>query len=71
MINKETLYFSPSLQDATDRVTVEMIEAMTYGDEVELNADFTLSHYVAEDIIVIVLTEEWEELLQVMKDGRN
>lgn len=55
-----------SLQDAQDKITFEMLESLDYGDQIELNNDFCIYHYLEDDCIVINLIEEWEEVLQVL-----
>ena len=57
-----------SLQDAQDKITLELLKSLDCGDEIELNNDYTLYRYLEDECIVIVLTEEWEEVLQVMYD---
>ena len=54
------------LEDAQNQLTVEMLEALKYGEEKELNDTITLYHYCEEDIIVLNLTEGWEEVLQIL-----
>ena len=59
------------IQEAIDSVTIEMINDLDYGEEVELTKGFCLSHYCEEDVIVLNDSEEWEELLQIMTDGKE
>lgn len=49
-------------------ITPELLDSMTYGDEVEINEQYSLNHYIAEDIITLVLTEEWEEVATVLRN---
>lgn len=57
-----------SLQDAQDKVTIEMLESLEYGEEIRLTDYYTLYHYSEDDIFVIVLDirDEWTEVLQVL-----
>jgi hypothetical protein len=55
-----------NLEQAMDTITIDMLNALSYGDEIELNDEYTLYHYLEDDIVVIVRTLEWEEVLQVM-----
>ena len=55
-----------SLEDVQDKVTVEMLNSLENGEEIELNDYFTLYSYTEDDCIVIVLTEEWIDVLQVL-----
>lgn len=54
------------LDDAINQVTIEMLKNLTYGEELELNSEYTLYHYVEDDIIVLVKGEEWEEVYQFL-----
>lgn len=56
------------IQEAIDSVTIEMINDLDYGEEVELTKGFCLSHYCEEDVIVLNDSEEWDELLQILID---
>ena len=57
------------LYEAIDKVTLKMMVELFHGDEIELNEEFTLYMYTDDDIYVIVLTEEWEEILQILING--
>lgn len=60
------------LEDAINKITVDVIKSLEHGEEVELNEEYTLYHYTEEDIIVLNKTEEWEEVFQVMfKDDKE
>lgn len=60
-----------SLEDAQNKVTVEMLNSLENGEEIELNDLYTLYSYIEDDSIVIVLTEEWLEVLQVLYDSES
>ena len=51
---------------ATNLVTIEDLNALSYGEDLELTNKVCLSHYCEEDIIVLNLTEEWEEVFQIL-----
>lgn len=55
-----------ALEEAQENLTIDMLENLEYGEEMQMNELITLYHYSEEDIIVLNLTEEWEEVLQVM-----
>lgn len=55
-----------ALEEAQENLTIDMLESLEYGEEIQMNELITLYHYSEEDIIVLNLTEEWEEVLQVM-----
>ncbi len=57
------------LEDAMDKVTIDMINNLAHGEDQELNKTYVISKYIEDDVIVIVKTEEWEEVLQVMTNG--
>ena len=57
------------LQDALDKVTVSLVMKLNYGEELALNEHYTIYHYCSEDVIVI--SDEEEEVLQVMVNGLN
>ena len=54
------------LEDAINKITIDVVKSLSYGEEVELNEEYTLYHYTEEDIIVLNKTEEWEEVYQIM-----
>jgi translation elongation factor P/translation initiation factor 5A len=49
-------------QQAIDMVTIEMLNELTYGEEIQLNDKFCLYHYIEDDLVVFNDSEEWEEL---------
>lgn len=57
-----------SLDDAFDKITVDMINSLDYGEDLEVNENFTISHHSEEDCITLVLTEDWDEVYSVMTD---
>ena len=59
------------LQNAIDKVTIGILDKMSYGEEIELNEEYTLYHYIEDDIIVLVKTEEWEEIYQFLYDDNE
>lgn len=52
-------------------ITDEMIEDLVHGDEAKLNDMFSLYKYLEEDIVVVVLTDEWTEVATVLRDGEG
>lgn len=56
------------LSDAINKVTLDF-NGLKHGEEVELNEEYTLYYYIQDDVVVIVRTEDWEHILQVMTDG--
>ena len=54
--------------EATNLVTIENLSALSYGEDLELTNKICLSHYCEEDIIVLNITEEWEEIFQILFD---
>jgi len=59
------------LNEAMDKVTIEMLNSLDHGEEIELNEKYTLYHDTEEDIFVLNKTEEWEEIFQIMTDGEK
>lgn len=57
---------SDLLEDAVSQITIPLLKRLEYGEEIELNAEYTLYHYTEDDIIVINRTEDWEEILQIL-----
>ncbi len=51
--------------NAADLITIDLLESLDYGEEIELTDKMTLSHYCEDDIIVLNLTEKWEEVFQI------
>ena len=60
-----------AFDQAVSHITDELIESLNHGDEVVLNSEFTLYKYLEEDIVVVVLTDEWTEVATVLKDGEG
>ena len=56
-------------EQAIEKLTSDLFLSLEYGEEVELNEWYTLYRYCEDDIIVIVETEEWEEVCVVLIDG--
>lgn len=59
------------LEDAQDKITIQMMDSLEHGEELELNETFTLYHYTEDDVFVVVKAEDWQEILQVMTDGEE
>ena len=59
------------LEDAMDRISIKMLKSLEYGEELELNSQYTLHHYSEDDVITINRTEDWEEIYQVLYDTNN
>ena len=57
-----------AFDQAISLITDELIESLNHGDGAELNSEFTLYKYLEEDIIVVVLKEEWTEIATVLKE---
>jgi translation elongation factor P/translation initiation factor 5A len=58
-------------QEAIDMVTIEMLNDLTYGEEIKLNDKFCLYHYTEDDLVVFNDSEEWEELYVVQWDNET
>lgn len=56
------------INKAVDEITIEKLNSLDYGEEMELVDGVTLSHYCEDEIVVVNLTEEWTEVLQVQWD---
>tara|TARA_R110001632_G_scaffold70548_1_gene164293 strand:- start:933 stop:1142 length:210 start_codon:yes stop_codon:yes gene_type:complete len=54
------------LEEAIDAINLDMLNAFEYGDEIVLNGEYTLYHYCDDDVVVVVQSDEWTEVLQVM-----
>lgn len=54
------------LAEAIEMITIPLLEMLDFGCEIDLNEGYTLYHYCEEEIIVLVKTEEWEEVLQIL-----
>jgi len=59
------------LQEALNNVTLQLLNSLQYGEELELNDKYTLYRYVEDDCVSIVETEEWNEVLAVTWDEFN
>jgi len=58
-------------QEAINMVTIEMLNDLTYGEEIQLNDKFCLYHYTEDDLVVFNDSEEWEELYVVQWDNKT
>jgi len=61
----------PELQEALNNVTLQLLNSLQYGEELELNDTYTLYRYVEDDCVSIVETQEWNEVLAVTWDEFN
>lgn len=59
------------LQEALNNVTLQLLNSLQYGEELELNDTYTLYRYVEDDCVSIVETQEWNEVLAVTWDEFN
>jgi len=50
-------------------ISLELINSIQCGEEIQLSNGYVLYKYVEDDIIVLVNEEEWEEEFQIMTDG--
>ena len=55
-----------AILEAKNLVTIENLMSLDYGEDLEITDKVTLSHYCEDDIIVLNLTEEWEEVFQIL-----
>lgn len=58
-------------QEAINMVKIEMLNELTYGEEIQLNDKFCLYHYTEDDLVVLNDSEEWEELYVVQWDNKT
>jgi hypothetical protein len=49
-------------------VTIKDLDALSYGEDIELTNQVCMSHYCEDDVIVLNLTEEWVEVFQILFD---
>jgi hypothetical protein len=54
------------LNEAMNKITIELINSLDYGEEIKLNKKYTIYHYCEDDIIVLNETKNWEEVFQIM-----
>lgn len=59
---------SKEFTQALDKVTIELIESLDYGEEKDLNDTYVISRHTEEDFISIVFKEDWEEVAAVSID---
>jgi hypothetical protein len=59
---------SIDLNEAMDKVTIEMLKSLDHGKELKLSNTHTLYHYTEDNIYVVNKTENWEEEAQVLFD---
>lgn len=63
------MVFTKEFNEAIDKVTIELIESLDYGEEKKLNDTYVISRHTEEDFISIVFEEDWEEVAAVLIDG--
>lgn len=51
-----------SFYDAINRITLDLLESLEYGDTIALNERYALYHYFDDEAVVIVRTDTWDEL---------
>lgn len=54
-----------SLDDALESITIEILTDLEYGEEIKLNEDFTLYHYLEDDFISVNHFETGTELFAI------
>jgi len=59
------------LNQALESITVDMLNNLEYGEEIELNENYTLYHYCEEDIVVVNETKNWDEIFQVLWNDKD
>lgn len=61
------------LEDAQDKITLDILDKLEYGEEVRLNDLIVLYKYSSEDVVVLNLAtdDEWEEILQLQWDDEG
>lgn len=59
------------ITEAMGLVTIEMLENLTYGEEIQLTEKYCLYHYSEDDLIVLNDSVEWEELYTVLYDSKT
>jgi len=59
------------LNQALESITVDMLNNLEYGEEIELNENYTLYHYCEDDIVVVNETENWDEIFQVLWNDKD
>lgn len=59
------------LDDAVNKITINIVKGLQYGEELELNEEYTLYHYTEDDVVVLNRTEDWEELYQILYNDED
>ena len=59
------------LNEALESITVDMLNNLEYGDEIELNESYSIYHYCEEDIVVVNETKNWDEIYQVLWNDKD
>ena len=60
-----------NLSQVLDTITIDMLNSISYGEDIELSDKYTLYHYSENDVIVVNLTDEWEEIVQVLSNDNQ
>lgn len=60
-----------NLYEALEKLTIEMLNELEYGEEIELNKEYTLYHYIEDDIVVVNEIDDWTEIVQVLWNERE
>ena len=64
-----TTTMNAKLDDALNQVTYDKCIDLDWGDSIDLNDSYQLYHYIDDDVIVVVQTDVWEEVFQILLDG--
>lgn len=59
------------LEEAMELVTIEMLNGLTYSEEIHLNDKYCLYHYSEDDFVVLNDIDEWEELYTLQWNNKT
>ena len=69
-MNNKKINFD-SLNDATNKINLNLLNNLNYGQSFKLNKEYELYKYFSEDYFVVFNTELDEEILTVQHDKKN
>ena len=59
------------INEALEKVTIEDLNSLDYGDEILISKNVVLYHYCEDDVVVLNIQDEWIEVFQYLWDEES
>jgi len=56
---------------AVKKITIDILNSLTYGDEIKISDNVVIYHYTEEEIVVLNIYDEWIEVYQYLWDNES